>query len=366
MGTIIPEQKKRIREFVPAYSAYCKSDQAAKDMQARQERLTLFTPLTREGILHMDEADILALITQLWATQFWKNQQYILDKIISSNGLEKLRKALADLLCGEASVPDRYDRFLENIKHLGPASVTEMLASKAPDQCAIWNDKARKALTVLGFEANLPLTKYRITGAELARFNDVCRNIADELAAAGLPKPDLFGVDYFLYEVAQATPGQIITPPKPEEEKYFDHDEIGEHLRDIGIWLGFQADTRQKVSHGAEVDVLWRAQIGNLGVVTYVFEIQKSGSIDSLVLNLQRARANPTVQKVVAVSDGQQLERIRRETVGLPAEFRDALALMSVGDVERVYANLSKAMSIIEQLQLVNDLFPIRMTNQGR
>ena len=179
-----------------------------------------------------------------------------------------------------------------------------MLASKAPDQCAIWNDVARKALTILGFEDTLPLTKYRIRGEELAQFNDVCRNIADELAAAGLPKPDLFGVDYFLYEVAQSPPGPVITPPDNEKEKQFDHDEIGEHLRDIGIWLGFQADTRQKVSHGAEVDVLWRAQIGNLGVVTYVFEVQKSGSIDSLILNLQRARANPTVQKVVAVSDG--------------------------------------------------------------
>jgi hypothetical protein len=366
MESITAEQKKRIRDFVPTYTTYCKSDQAVKDMQARQERLALFAPLTKDRILQMDEADILALITQLWATQFWKNQQYILDKIISSNGLEKLRKALADLLCGESAVPDRYDRFLEEINYLGPASVTEMLSSKAPDQCAIWNDKARRALTILGFEDSLPLTKYRITGEELARFNQVCRNIAHELAAAGLPKPDLFGVDYFLYEVAQAAPGLAVTPPKPEEEKQFDHDEIGEHLRDIGVWLGFQADTRQKVSHGAEVDVLWRAQIGNLGVVTYVFEVQKSGSIDSLILNLQRARANPTVQKVVAVSDGQQLERIRNETVGLPAEFRDALALISVGDVETIYANLSKAMSILEQLHLVNDLFPIGATNAGR
>jgi hypothetical protein len=365
METMTTEQKKRIREYVSVYTTYYKSDQAAKDMQARQERLALFTPLTRDRILQMDEADILALITQLWATQFWKNQQYILDKIISSNGLEKLRKALADLLCGQAPVPDRYDRFLENIKHLGPASVTEMLSSKVPDQCAIWNDKARKALTILGFEENLPLTKYRITGAELAQFNDVCGDIADELAAAGLPKPDLFGVDYFLYEVAQAAPSPVVTPPKNEKEKQFDHDEIGEHLRDIGIWLGFQADTRQKISHGAEVDVLWRAQIGNLGVVTYVFEVQKGGSIDSLILNLQRARANPTVQKVIAVSDQHQLEQIRKETVGLPAEFRDALALMSVGDVETIHANLSQAMSIIEHLQLVNDLFPIGAANTG-
>jgi len=366
METMTAEQKKRIRDFIPTFKAYCKSDQAVKDTQARQERLVLFAPLTKDRILQMDEADILALITQLWATQFWKNQQYILDKIISSNGLEKLRKALAELLCGQSAVPDRYERFLENIKHLGPASVTEMLASKAPDQCAIWNDKARKALTTLGFANDLPLTKYRITGKELARFNDVCHKIADELAAAGLPKPDLFGVDYFLYEVTQATPSPVTSPVKPEKEEQFDHDEIGEHLRDIGIWLGFQADTRQKVSHGAEVDVLWRAQIGNLGVVTYVFEVQKGGSIDSLILNLQRARANPTVQKVVAVSDTKQLETIGKETVGLPPEFRDALALLPVSDVETVYANLSEAMNIIGRLQLVNDLFPIGATNTGK
>jgi hypothetical protein len=365
METLTADQKSRIRDFIPVYTAYGNSDEAAKDIQARRERTALFTALTSDRILHMDEADILALIAQLWATQFWKNQQYILDKIISSNGLEKLRKALADLLCGQGAVAERYDRFLERIKHLGPASVTEMLASKAPDQCAIWNDKARKALTILGFENSLPLTKYRITGDELAHFNDVCRNIAEELAAAGLPKPDLFGVDYFLYEVGQAAPGPIVTPQKPEEEKQFDHDEIVEHLRDIGIWLGFKADTEQKVSHGAKVDVLWRAQIGNLGVVTYIFEVQKCGSIDGLILNLQRARANPTVQKVVAVSDRQQLETIRKETDGLPGEFQSALALMSVSDVETVYANLSNAMRLIEQLQLVKDIFPIGVATTG-
>ncbi len=365
MHELTPEQQRQIRQYVPVFEEHCQSTQAATDMEERRQRLALFQPLTRERVLQMDEADILGLITQLWATQFWKNQQYILDKIISSNGLERLRKELSELLCGQGAVSDRYDRFLDSIKHLGPASVTEMLASKVPDQCGIWNDKARKALTILGFDKDLPLKKYRVTGAELARFNDVCRSIADELAAAGLPKPDLFGVDYFLYEVAQTRQTSVAAPPDSEEEAQFDHDEIGEHLRDIGIWLGFQADTRQKVGHGAEVDVLWRAQVGNLGVVTYVFEVQKSGSIDGLILNLQRAKANPTVQKVVAVSHSQPLEKIRKETVGLPAEFRDALAMMSVGDVETVYASLSKAMTIIDRLQLVKDLFPMGEITPG-
>ena len=63
---------------------------------------------------------------------------------------------------------------------------------------------------------------------------------------------------------------------------------------------------------------------------------------------------------------GSSWRRIRKETVGLPAEFRDALALISVSDVETIHANLSKAMSLIEQLQLVNDLFPIKVTNVGK
>ena len=52
--------------------------------------------------------------------------------------------------------------------------------------------------------------------------------------------------------------------------------------------------------------------------------------------------------------------------MGLPAEFRDALALMSVSDVETIFGNLSKAISLIEQLHLVNDLFPIGARNTGR
>jgi len=365
MFTLNKAQQSLVREYIPVYQDYAKSDSAVRDRRERQGRIDLFATLTRDRVLQMDEADILAVITQLWATQFWKNQKYILDRIISANGLEKLREGLADLLCGEASVADRYDRFLDSIKHLGPASITEMLASKEPERCAIWNDKARRALTILGFAADLPLTKYRITGAELARFNNVCGAIAGVLAKAGLEKPNLFGVDYYLYEVAQAPPRHGQPPAKTGAKGEFDHDEMGEHLRDIGLWLGFQADVRQKISHGAEVDVLWRAQIGNLGVVTYVFEVQRGGSIDSLILNLQKARANPTVQKVVAVSDAAQLERIRNETVGLPAEFRDALALLSVDDVETVYASLSKAMSIVEQLELVKDLFPIGAASKG-
>ncbi|MCX7974129.1 MAG: hypothetical protein N3B16_06450 [Candidatus Aminicenantes bacterium] len=53
-----------------------------------------------------------------------------------------------------------------------------------------------------------------------------------------------------------------------------------------------------------------------MGVVTYVFEVNKKGAIDSLLLNLQKATSNPTVQKVIAVSDIDQIEKINNEAAG--------------------------------------------------
>jgi len=103
-----------------------------------------------------------------------------------------------------------------------------------------------------------------------------------------------------LYEVWSA--GDLTKVEEIPKKYEFDHDEIRDFIRDIGISLGFEAETEKTIGHGARVDVIWRAKIANLGVVTYVFEVHKSGSIDSFVLNLQKAIRNPTVQKVIAVS----------------------------------------------------------------
>jgi len=293
----------------------------------------------------------------LWATQFWKNQQYVLEKIITNNGLENLRMDLSELLWDDCSIRERYSRFLKKIKGLGPASITEMLSLTHPRECGIWNDKARKALIILGFSDVLPVKKYQISGKEFEQFNSVCKAIAEELQSNGFGETDLLGVDYFLYEVTLAGPTKEIIIRADNAD--FDHDEISEHIRDIGLWLGFEADMEQRISTGAQVDVIWRAQIGNLGVVTYVFEVQRKSSIDSLILNLQRAKANPTVQKVIAVANAKQLEKIVGEVRGLSQEFVNSMAMWQVSDVETVYENLSEAMSIIKRLELVKDMFPL-------
>src|SRR5260370_42105402 len=103
-------------------------------------------------------------------------------------------------------------------------------------------------------------------------------------------------MEYFLFGVWETggsgaiepvtTSAQSIEATPPED---FDHDEIAEHVINVGQWLGFQAEREKMVARGAVVDAIWQARIANLGVVTYVFEIQRAGSTDLLILNFQRA-----------------------------------------------------------------------------
>jgi hypothetical protein len=37
------------------------------------------------------------------------------------------------------------------------------------------------------------------------------------------------------------------------------------------------------IAHGAKVDVVWRARIGNLGAVTYIFEVQMGEALSGEV-----------------------------------------------------------------------------------
>ena len=52
----------------------------------------------------MTEEDFLEYISKLWAVLMWGNKKYVVDKLIEDNGFSTLKKQLADLLYGSASV----------------------------------------------------------------------------------------------------------------------------------------------------------------------------------------------------------------------------------------------------------------------
>ncbi len=355
MKELSSEQEKLINEY---FHTIMKAKDLKKEMESREHHRTLArNVLEKHSLQNMTEIEFGELISNLWASTIWSNKDYLVQNILDNNTIEKIRNQFENLLYGTDPFEKRFDSFIKEIKGLGPASLTEILCLFGPNHFSIWNDRARKALRYLKFD-DLPLGKYQITGKEYQKINGTLILIVKKLQELGLHDADLLAVDYFLYEIWQRKKqrGDIIED-SIEKSLEFDHDEVRDFIKEIGAQLGFETDTEKSVARGARVDVVWRAKIANLGVVTYIFEVHKKGSIDSLILNLQRALNNPTVQKIIAVSDGEQLERIKEETKSLPENFRKALAFWEVFDAIETHKKLSEVIQSINKLELVKSQF---------
>lgn len=90
--------------------------------------------------------------------------------------------------------------------------------------------------------------------------------------------------------------------------------------------------------------------------MTYVFEVQTKGSIDSLIINLLKSLNNPAVQGVVAVSDQKQLQKIKDHAEGVPG-LREKLKFWDYQEVLNVHENLEYVNESINQLNLVPNGF---------
>lgn len=147
-----------------------------------------------------------------------------------------------------------------------------------------------------------------------------------------------------------------ITEEKQSIKSKSRHDELKIKIATIGSWLGFEIETEKSIATGAVIDTVWKAKISNLGQITYVFEVQDRGSIDSLILNLQRAQSNSIVQKLVVVTDKDQIEKIKNEILTMPEHFRKAITYWEDRDVDETYENLEQVTNSITRLNLLNDV----------
>ncbi|MDQ5984807.1 MAG: hypothetical protein CSYNP_00503 [Syntrophus sp. SKADARSKE-3] len=331
-------------------------DKHAEDLAQRKERMDYFQSWTRKRILSMSEDDFYSYISRLWAMLMWGNKKFAVDKYIQDNGLDTLRKELAELVWNQSPMAKRWDSFMKSIKGFGPAMVSEILCHVHPESCMLWNRRAYVGLDYLGVQ-KLPRYNYQMTGQKYEELSQVTKIIASEMNSAGIQGVNLLTVDYFIWDELQVEDNlsQIyskIKKPKEDpikevldaETSKFIHNEIRDKLSDIGTWLGFKSNTEKKVADGSVVDAIWEATIGNMGRVIYVFEVQTKGSIDGLILNLLKALNNPAVQGVVAVSDVLQLEKIKKHAGQVP----------NLG-VKLKYWDYKKVLEVHEALAMVNE-----------
>ena len=76
-----------------------------------------------------------------------------------------------------------------------------------------------------------------------------------------------------------------------------------------------------------------------------------SGSIDSLILNLMKAKNNKAVQGIVAVTDQKQIEQIKKEIESLP--IKDEVKFWDYTEVLKIHEALQFVNESINRLGLV-------------
>jgi hypothetical protein len=364
--------KKLLATHIQNYLKAMKAspDKVEEDAHERAEIIAHYQSWTDNRLRVMTHEDMYAYLSPLWALQMWGNKHLRIDKLVVDNGLDDLRAGLAELLWGTTPFAGRWDHFRRNTKGFGPAMMSELLCKTHPTQYALGNSKAFVGLHYLGVE-NLPRRSYQMTGVAYERVCAICKEIAVELKAAGAPDHSLLAVDYLIWEELQVEEPVSSSETQPDAAKSgkkktgavvpidevspFVHNDIRDMLQEIGVWLGFSADTEKKVADGAVVDTVWEATVGNMGRIIYVFEVQTKGSIDSLLVNLTKAMNNPAVQGVVAVSDTVQIDKIRKHSKGMAS--LENLKYWDYEDVARVREALASINESINALGLVAEGF---------
>lgn len=338
---------------------------AEQDRAEREGRIAYYQAQTADKIRSMGDDELYEYIAKLWAMLIWGNKKYVVDKLIQEHGFQKLKDELAKLVWGDKPIEQRWDHFRSTIKGMGPAMMSEILCYTHPDEYMLWNRRAYVGLRYLGVD-DLPRYSYQLTGKRYKALCDITKTIVHELSKGGIKDANLLTVDYFIWDELQveenlsqihkkgmAAEGTVTEEAvKAEVSSDFLHNDVRDKLADIGLWLGFSAKTEVKVSDGSKVDTVWEATIGNMGRVIYVFEVQTKGSIDSLILNLLKSLNNPAVQGVVAVSDNEQIERIKKHAAGV-APLRDKLKYWDYKEVLQVHEALESVNESINSLGLV-------------
>lgn len=333
--------------------------QAVIEQEDRETAAAQTRSYTKKRLLSLSEEELYDYLAPLWAMLMWGNKHYQIDNIIESNGMPILREQLANLIHGDESIEKRWDAFRAKIKGIGPAMMSELLCKTHPAQYLLWNRKTHNGFTLLQI-SGVPRYESSLTGKTYARLCAQGRDILAFAQQQGIHAiRDMLTLNTFIWHDLQQAPelenSQTRQPeklPETAKESAFVHNDIRDKLADIGRFLGFRAEIEKKVAAGAVVDTVWEATIGNMGRIIYVFEVQTSGSIDSLIMNLMKASGNNAVQGIVAVSDRKQIEKIKRETASL-RDIHDRLICWDYTEVLKVHESLQYVNETINTLGLV-------------
>lgn len=341
-----------LKQYLTSFKKWFKANkvQAVIKQKEREDIAAHIQSYNKEKLLNMSEEELFNYIAPLWAMAMWGNKHYQVDNIIEANGMKLLQEQFANLIYGSSSIEKRWDEFRSKIKGVGSAIMSELLCKTYPNEFLIWNKKTYNGFRLLQVP-ELPRYEARLNGKTYAYLSSKGRDmVAFAKENESTEIFDMLTLNTFIWQELQIS-SDIETKvdlskeliPKNTKDATFIHNDIRDKLSDIGRFLGFSSEIEKKIADGAIVDATWEVTIGNMGRVIYVFEVQTSGSIDSLILNLMKAKNNKAVQGIVAVTDQKQIEKIKKEIATLPIH----------GEVK--FWDYTEVLKIHESLQYVNE-----------
>ena len=336
-----------LKKIIPRFRKWLETEQGRDWAKDRENKDIFFqTNFARKKIKNIDEGVLRDLIYILWSFGGWTNKDWLLEQMLES-GLPKIGEAFRDLLYSDKPLATRFDKMRE-IKMMGAASISEILAHHDHMKYPIWNRRAKDGLIKLGIAQNLLPKSSQIRGSQYEDFCNLVQTTFEGISKVYPEMTDLLRLDFLLYYVS------TIYEEKPSElvEK-FDHDATVDQILQLGDGLGFEVRKEFPVTKGCRIDAIWRSRIANLGAVAYAFEVHKSGSRDSVILNLQRCKADPTIQKVVIVSTEKELEIFEAEISSLPEDFRNSVGYFRVKDLQRALEQQESLKEILTSIGLL-------------
>ena len=344
--------KEILYKSLNKYFSDLSKTQSLSDLNERNERENFYRSYTYEKIINMDEDEFYEYISKLWAMIIWGNKHYIIDKYIADNGFDHLKKSIANLLYGSEPIEQRWDNFKDNIKGFGPAMMSELLCYVNPNEYMIWNTTAANAYKNLEIKG-IPKHNYQITGKKYVELTRYSKEIQEIILEKYNRQENLLFVDYFFWDCLREVPedkdeNSVKADTVVNNKSY--HNEIVDYIKNIGTLLGYNTNLKGNIKDSGKIaDAVWEFNVGNLGKIKYVFEVQDSGSIDSLIVSLMNASQDISVQAVVAVSDEEQINKIKKHCNNIKDNFNGKLKFWNINEIEKAYSELSSSMEIINK-----------------
>lgn len=354
----MPIDDQELQEYYQEFQEESGEEFATLRVEKKQ---TLPELLSRDAVTTLEEGDIRELVRNLWAFRSWSNKDYLVEQILEDD-IQHVRATFHEALYGTEEISEKFEVLNENVNMLGPASISEILTFMYPEQCAIFNRRARDALDVLGYGDQVP---DRLTsGTDYETFLGIIATIMKRLEqiegteTQPVEIQDYVDVDYFLFYLSKLDIKEAGESPKRQEPvEDFDHDEMQEKLLEIGDGLGFDVEDEYQAGPGARIDVRWSTRVANLGVISYAFEVHRRGSRDSAILNLQKAQnADPTLQKLVIVSTRDQLATFEEEIEAISTDFSHAVSYLEVEQVNKAVDLLAELKEVLQDAGLMGEL----------